>query len=139
MLEIDGRDRGLEHRGEHVSAPRDALELVLRDRAGVVEELLAEPELLRDRRAALPRDDMRTDLREATLRGRAEPVEHRSRDRELEDAVAQELEPLVRLCAVLRPGGVREHLREPFGRQLRDEAAELVRPDLVAGLSPDAR
>jgi hypothetical protein len=34
---------------------------------------------------------------------------------------------------------VREHLREPIGRQLRDETAELVRPDLVAGLSPDAR
>jgi hypothetical protein len=34
---------------------------------------------------------------------------------------------------------VREHLREPFGRQLRDEAAELVRADLVAGLSPDVR
>ena len=138
-LEVDGRDRGLEHGGKHVPAPRDALELVLRDRAGVVEELLAEPELLRNRRAALPRDDMRTDLREATLRGCAEPVEHRSRDRELENAVAQELEPLVGLGAVLRPGRVREHLREPFGRQLRDEAAELVRPDLVAGLSPDAR
>jgi hypothetical protein len=34
---------------------------------------------------------------------------------------------------------VGKHLREPFGRQLRDETAELVWPDLVAGLSPDAR
>ena len=83
------------------------------DGPGVVEELVAEPELLRDRRTALPRDDMRTDLREATLGGRAEAVEHGTRDRELEDAVAQELEPLVRLSAVLGPGGMREHLREP--------------------------
>ena len=82
---------------------------------------------------------MRSDLREATLRGCAEAVEHRSRDREFENAVAQKLEPLVGLGTVLRPRRVREHLRKPFGRQLGDEAAELVRPDLVAGLSPDAR
>jgi hypothetical protein len=82
---------------------------------------------------------VRADLREPTLRGRTEPVEDRSRNRELENAVAEELEPFVRLSAILCPGGVREHLREPFGRQLRDEAAELVRADLVAGLSPDVR
>jgi hypothetical protein len=34
---------------------------------------------------------------------------------------------------------MREDLRDTLGRQLRDEAAELVRADLVAGLSPDAR
>ena len=82
---------------------------------------------------------MRADLREASLRGCAEAVEDRTRDRELEDAVAEELEPLVRLRAVLRPRGVGEHLLEPVGRQLRDQAAELVRPGVGLGLSPDAR
>ena len=69
----------------------------------------------------------------------AEAVEDRARDRELEDAVAQELEPFVRVCAVLDPRGVGEDLLEPVGRELRDQAAELVRPGARAGLRPDAR
>jgi hypothetical protein len=82
---------------------------------------------------------MRPNLRQAALGGRAEAVEHSTSDCKLEDAVSEELEPLVRLRAVLGPRGMREDLREPFGRQLRDEAAELVRADLVVGLSPDVR
>ena len=54
MLEVDGRDGGLEHGREDVPAARDPLQLVLRCLARLVEEPLAEPELLRDRRAALP-------------------------------------------------------------------------------------
>ena len=54
VLEVDRRDRGLEHRGEDVAAARDALELVLRRVTRELEQTLAEPELLRDRRAALP-------------------------------------------------------------------------------------
>ena len=100
----------------------------MRSLARVVEEPLAEPELLRDGRAALARDDVRPDLREPPLGGCAEAVEHGARDRELEDAVAEELEPLVRRRAVLGPRRMREHLLEPVGRQLRDQAAELVRP-----------
>jgi hypothetical protein len=57
-----------------------------------------------------------------------EPVEHGSRDRELEDAVAEELEPLVRRGAVVRPGGVREDLLDLVGGQLRDQATELGGP-----------
>ena len=59
--------------------------------------------------------------------------------RELENAVAQELEPLVRRRAVVRPRGVREHLLEPVGRKLVDQAAELGRPGVGLYLSPDAR
>ncbi len=104
-----------------------------------VEEPLAEPELLRDRRAALARDDVRADLREPTLGRSAEPIEHCARDGELEDAVAQELEPLVRLRAILGPGRVREHLLEAALRQLPNEATELVRPGLRRRVSPGVR
>ncbi len=68
---------------------------------------------------------MCANLREPPLSGILEAVEDRARDRELEDAVPQELEPLVRLGAVLRPGRVREDLLEPFLRQLGDQTPEL--------------
>jgi hypothetical protein len=71
---------------------------------------------------------MRTDLREPPLRGFGEAVEDGARDRELEDAVAQELEPFVRGCTIVGPGRVREDLREPGCRKLCDQAAELARP-----------
>jgi len=67
-----------------------------------------------------------TDLGEASFRSICEAVEHCPSDRELEHAVAKELEPLVRLCTVFRPGGVGEDLLESRGRKLVDQAAELV-------------
>jgi hypothetical protein len=82
---------------------------------------------------------MSANLREAPFRRGAEAIEHRACDRELENAVAEELQPLVRLRAVLRPRGVREDLLDPVRRQLRDQTAELERPGVGAELSPDAR
>ena len=117
VLEVDRRDSGLEHRGEDVPAARDPLQLVLRCLARVVEEPLAEPELLRHRGAALSRHDVGADLREAPFRGIGEAIEHRPRDRELEDAVAEELQPLVRRRTIFRPGGVREDLLESRRRE----------------------
>ena len=139
VLEVDRRDRGLEHCGEDVATARDPLELVGRRLAGELEQPLAERELLRDRRAALTRDDVRADLREPTLGGRREAIEHRARDRELEDAVAQELQPLVRLRAVLGPRRVREDLLQATSRQPLDQPAELGRPGLRRRVSPGAR
>jgi len=139
VLDIDRRDRGLEHGCEDVPAARDALELVRGRLAGELEEPIAEPKLLRDGRAALARDDMRPNLREASLRRRAEAIEDSTGDRELEDAVAQELEPFVRVGAVFDPRGVREYLLETIGRKLGDQAAELVRPGVRVRLRPDAR
>ena len=127
-LEVHGRDGGLEHGCEDVPAARDPLQLVLRCFARAVEEPVAEAELLRHRGAALARHDVGADLRETPFRGRAETIEHRSRDRKLEDAVAQKFQTLVRRRPIVRPGGVREDLLQFVGGELRDQAAELVHP-----------
>jgi hypothetical protein len=127
VLEVERRDRCLEHGGEDVPAPRDALELVGGNGDRILEQLLSERELLRDQSAALPRDDVRPDLGEPSFRGIGEAVEDRTRDRQLEDAVAEELEALVGEGAVVRPRRVREDLLEAGVRQLRNQAAELPR------------
>ena len=75
---------------------------------------------------------MRPNLGQPTFRSVWKTIEHRPRDRELEHAVAEELEPLVRLRAILRPRRVREDLLEQSGRKLVDQAAELVRPGLLS-------
>ena len=86
VLEVDRRDRGLEHGCEDVPAARDALELVRRSVARELEQPVAEPELLRDRRAALARHDVRPDLGEPPLGGsagsdRRPPARSRARGR----------------------------------------------------------
>jgi len=83
--------------------------------------------------------DMGAYLREPPLRGILEAVEDRACDRELEDAVAEELEPFVRLGAVACPGRVREDLLESSVRKLGDQATELGRPVFLVSLSPGAR
>ena len=127
VLEVESGDCSFQQCGKDVAAPRDALELVLRDVSRPLGEPLPEPELLRHDRAACARDDVRANLREPSLGCVAEAVEDGARDRQLENAVAEELEPLVRLGTVLRPGRVLEDLLEPCRGQLGDQAAELVR------------
>ena len=70
---------------------------------------------------------MGPDLREPAFGCILEAVEDCARDRELENAVAEELEPLVRVRAIVRPGGVLEDLLEPGRRELGDQPAELFR------------
>jgi hypothetical protein len=74
---------------------------------------------------------VRADLRQAALRGLAETVVDGAGDCELEDAVPEKLEALVRIGAVVRPGRVLEDLLEPGRRELADQAAELGGPDGV--------
>jgi hypothetical protein len=57
------------------------------------------------------------------------PCVERVGDRELEDAVAQELETLVRGATVARPGG----MREDGLRQLRREPVDQLREVPVRG------
>ena len=94
-LEVDRGDRGLEQGGEDVPAERDALELGNRHIPRALDEDGAEAELAGHDGAALPRDDVGPDLRQPALGRLRKAVVERSRDGELEDGVAQELEPLV--------------------------------------------
>ena len=101
--------------------------------AGSLGQALAEPELAGDGGAALARDDVRADLRQPALGGVRIAVVERPRDRELEHAVAEELQPLVRGRPVGRPGGVREDVLEPLARQRVDQPPERGR---IAGGAP---
>jgi hypothetical protein len=69
---------------------------------------------------------MGADLCEPALRGVLEAIEDRARDGQLEDAVPEELESLVRLGSILRPGRVCEDLVESGLRELGNQTAELV-------------
>ena len=84
-----------------------------------------EPELPRDDGAARTRDDVRADLRHPALGEVRIALVERARDRQLEHAVAEELEPLVRRRAVGRPGAMREDGLQQLVRQLVDEPREL--------------
>ena len=124
VLEVDGRDRRLEQRGEHVAAARDPVELCSGHVLRLLEQEADEIELLRDPRAAVTRDDVGPDLREPPLGCVGEAVVQRPRDRELEHRVAEELEPLVGGRAVGRPRRVREDVVAPLGGKGFDQARE---------------
>ena len=127
VLEVDGGDRGLEHRCEHVPAAREPLELRLGHVARPRHQPLAQTELLRHAGAAVPRDDMRPDLRQTPFRGLGEALVQLARDRELEHGVAEELEPLVRVATVRRPRRVGEDLLELAPAAARRSAARARR------------
>ncbi len=93
--EVDGGDRRLEQRREHVAAVRDAVELGIGHVLGLLEQVAPEVELLGDAGAAVARDDVGPDLRQAAVGCLREPVVQRLRDRELEHRVTEELEALV--------------------------------------------
>lgn len=118
---------------------RDALELVRRNGAGTLGQTVSEPELFGDSRATRARNDVRPDLGEPSLGRVSEAIEDRARDRELENAVAEELEPLVGGGAVVRPRRVRKDLLEPVRRQLGDQPAELGRSVFRVLITPGER
>jgi len=67
---------------------------------------------------------MRPDLRELTLVEVGVPLVELPRDRELQDAVPEELEPLVGRRAVRRPRRMREDVLQALGRELVDQSVE---------------
>jgi hypothetical protein len=103
VLEEERGKRGLEQRSEHVAVLRQALELVRGNLGAAFEQPFPEIELACDDGARLPRHHVRADLREPSLRELGVPLEQRTGDRQLEDAVTEELEPLVRRRAIGRP------------------------------------
>jgi hypothetical protein len=64
-------------------------------------------------------------LRELPLGEVGMPRVERMGDRQLEHAVAEELEPLVRRGALARPGGVREDGLRQLRRELVDQLREV--------------
>ena len=94
--------------------------------AACLGQALAEPELARDGGAALAGDDVRADLGQPPLGGVRIALVQLPRDRELEHAVAEELQPLVRRRPVGRPGGMREDVLDPLARQRVDQPPELA-------------
>jgi hypothetical protein len=77
-----------------------------------------------------------SDLRESSLGCIRKTVVQRSRNRELEHGVAEELEPLVGGCSIGRPGRMREDVIAPLGGKGVDKArqrAPLPRAIAVTG------
>ena len=126
VLEKERRQRGLQQRAEDVRVPCELGELLLARLAGVPAEPPPQPELAPDDGTALPGDDVRAQPSQLPLREVRVLLEQRPRDRKLEDAVPQELQPLVGLAPLRRPGGMREDLREPLRRELVDQPLELA-------------
>src|SRR6266480_2489515 len=130
VLEEDRTERRLDHRREHVAVAREPFELLLRlGGSRVRDETLPEAELARHHRARRTRDDMRANLGELPLGEVGMAHVERVRDGELEHAVAEELEPLVRLATLARPRGVGEDVL----RQLRRERVDQLREVGVGG------
>jgi hypothetical protein len=125
VLQEESRKRRLEERGQDVSVLREPLELVRGNPASPLDQPPPEPELGADDGAARARDDVGADLGETPFREVREAVVERLRDRELEHAVAEELEALVRGGAVGRPGRVREDGLQPRDRQRLEQALQL--------------
>jgi hypothetical protein len=67
---------------------------------------------------------VRPDLRELPLAEVGVPLVELPGDRELEDAVAQELEALVGRRAVRRPRRVCEYVLQALGREFEDQSVE---------------
>ena len=67
---------------------------------------------------------MRPDLRELALAEIGVPLVELPRNRQLEDAVPEELEPLVGRRPVRRPRRVREDVLQALGREFEDQSVE---------------
>lgn len=120
--DVEGAERRLDERREDVPVRGQALELTGRD-AGLRRGLQPRAELqaASDDRAAGAADDVRPDPRQLALARLREALVERLRDRELEDAVAEELEPLIGCGPVVDERRMREDPGREVLRQLVDE------------------
>ncbi len=118
-LEVERRQHRLHERREDVRRTAE----IVRDLAALLQAAV-EAQTGRDDRARTPRDDVGANLRQLTLGEVGVAVVERARDHEAEDAVAEKLEPLVRLDPILGLGRMAEDLLEPSGRQRVDQPLE---------------
>jgi hypothetical protein len=138
VLEIESAETGLDERRQDVPVRGEPLELVrVAHSATLLDEPLAQFEPAANDGAALARDDVGTKLGEPAFLGIWEALVELLRDREPEDAVPEELEPLIGICPVGRPRGVREGVLETRGGQGVDElekgAVGALGPALLTG------
>ena len=104
VLEEERAERRLEDGADDARRGGKPLRVVLQPRGRARDETLAEPERRADGGAGRARDDVRPRLRQPALRIVGMPRVERRGDSELEHAVAEELETLVR-----RPRGRSVH------------------------------
>jgi hypothetical protein len=90
-------------------------------------EATADVDFPRYFRAGGPRDDVCARLRQPAFEEVRMARIERIRNRELEDAVAEELEPLIRGAPLARPGRVREDGLRQLRRKRVDQLREVSR------------
>ena len=126
MLEEERAQCGLDDRRENVAVPGEPLELVLPLRGSrPFDESPSEFELPCHLGAGRARDDVGANLRQPPLGKVGVARVERMRDRELEDAVPEELEPLVRGATLVRPRRMREDGLRQLGRERVDQLREV--------------
>jgi hypothetical protein len=128
MLQEQCCEGRLEKCGENVPVASETSQLLLGDDVpAFLDQPVAEAQLPRDDGAARPRDDVRADLGQPPLREVRVALVQRAGDGQLENAVAEELEPLVRGCSVSRPRRMREGVVRPRRGQLVDQPRKRAR------------
>jgi hypothetical protein len=125
VLEEECAECRFNDRCEHVAVLSETLELHLGLLRSALDEAPAEVERPRHLCAGGARDDVGTHLREPPFRKVRVARIERVRDRKLEDAVAEELEPLVRGATVARPRGVGEDRLGELRRERVDQLREV--------------
>ena len=139
VLEVERAEAGLDQSREDVAIGGEPEQLVAVDLAGVPGEQLPEAELAPDDGAAVPRDDVRADLRQGPLRLVREALVEVLGDREAEDAVAEKLEALVGVRPATRPGSVREGVVKALGRKRLDQVEQRAPRGLATGATRCSR
>src|SRR6185437_13697819 len=137
VLEEQRGQRGFEQCGQDVAIAGKALELVRGNVDATPRELASELELASNDGTALTRNDVRADLREAPLGEVGVALVELARHRELENAVTEELQPLVGGGPVDGPGRVRIDLLRPRVGQIFDQLPK--RGDVPRGRATGAR
>jgi hypothetical protein len=127
VLDVDGPDDGLEHVSEHAGAPRGIATPTL-GRGCVLQHQFGQAHAFRHLHAAGAADDERLQPSETPLLPLGVPLVQGGGDRKTQNAVAQELEALVRAGPLPHPGGMRERALQEVERKSRHEVRERLRP-----------
>jgi hypothetical protein len=131
VLEVESAQTRLDEGRKDVPIRRQAPRLGAFGLRRVLRQTLAELQLAADDGAALARDDVGPNLRQPAFLVAGEALIELAGDSQPENAVSEELEPLIGFGAVFRPRRVCECAEEPLLGKLVDQPAE-IGPGLVA-------